>query len=204
MPNSNAIARPYNPLSADSGDEFTLLVKRYDNAKMGGKLHGLQTGETVEVRGPNQQWRWQKGAYSHYGLVCGGTGITPLIQLAKKVLENEVATVTLVTFNKTSEDILLREELEVLAKAYPTRLKVKHCVESGEIPGICDRAGKCCMQRVLKENLPPAGPGVKILVCGRKEMTEYVAGAKTPDFKQGEIGGVLKDLGYQSKHVWKI
>lgn len=196
-------ARPYNPLSASSGDTLTLLVKKYDDSKVGAKLHALQKGEAVEVKGPNQQWTFQSGKYSHYAMVAGGTGITPLIQAAEDILKNGTAKITFLTFNRTPDDVLLKQELEMLKITHPGRLEIAHHVESGEGTG-CSQAGRCCMRRILKDKLPKPGEGVLVMVCGRKEMTEHVAGPKTPDFKQGEVDGVLKSLGYESKHVWKV
>jgi len=182
----------------------TLLVKKYPDSKMGTKLHSLKEGETVEVRGPNQQWTFKKGQYSHYGIVAGGTGITPLIQAAEYILKNGTAKVTFTTFNKTPSDVLLRSELAALETSYPGRMQVVHCVEGGEKDAGCQQGGRCCMPRLLKANLPAPADGVMVLVCGPQAMTGHVAGPKTEDYKQGEIGGVLKVLGYESKHVWKV
>lgn len=198
------MTRVYNPLSAESGSQVTLLVKKYADSKMGTKLHSLKEGDTIEVKGPNQQWKFKKGEYDHYGIVAGGTGITPLIQAAQYILKNDSAKVTFATFNKTPGDVLLREELAALAKTYPGRLKIVHFVEGGDKDPGCERAGRCCMPRVLKANLPAPADRVLVLVCGPMAMTTHVAGAKTPDFKQGEVGGILKDLGYESKHVYKV
>jgi cytochrome-b5 reductase len=171
---------------------------------MGTQLHNLKQGDAVEVKGPFQQWKFTKGKYNQYGIVAGGTGITPLIQAADYILQNDTAKVTFTTFNKTPGDVLLRQELAALEKAYPDRLTVVHFVEGGEKDPSCRQAGKCCMQRNLKEVLPAPGDGVLVMVCGRKEMTDRVAGPKTPDFKQGEVGGILKDIGFETKHVHKF
>jgi len=199
------VARPYNPLSAYSGDTVTLLVKRYgEKAQMGSKLHGLKAGETVEVKGPNQQWTLpEKGTCKHYGMVAGGTGITPIVQAAEAILKQDSsAVVTLVTMNKTSQDVLLRKQLKFLEIQFCGRLKVVHCVATKTNDDGTDMEGSPSVP-LLSALLPKpsATGGVMILVCGRKEMTAAVAGPKTPDFKQGDVGGMLKELGSQ---VWKF
>merc|ERR1711939_321811 len=87
------IARPYNPLSVRSHQStVTLLVKKYGCcAKMGSALHALKPGESVELKGPNQQWSFVTGQHSSYGFVAGGTGITPVIQAIVHVLEHDTA-----------------------------------------------------------------------------------------------------------------
>lgn len=51
-------------------------------------------------------------------MVSGGTGITPIYQVVKAVLKNPLDTtkMRLVFANQTPEDILLREELDEMAK----------------------------------------------------------------------------------------
>lgn len=205
------VARPYNPLSAHSGDLVTLLVKRYgEAAKMGSKLHGLKEGDVVQVKGPNRQWSLpEKGKCKHFGMIAGGTGITPIMQAAEAILEqDEGAAVTLITLNKTSGDVLLRKELKFLQMRFGGRLTVAHIVAAktgGEDDVVTDEEGSASSE-LFKAVLPApsAAGGVMVLVCGRPPMTAAVAGPKTKDFKQGEVGGMLKELGYGEGQVWKF
>lgn len=197
-PSLNKVAKPYNPLFVESGNELTLLVKRYgSSAKAGSALHGLKPGQDVEIRGPNQQWRFEEGKYSNYVLIAGGTGITPLFQAAGYVLaHDQAATVTMYTFNKTAEDTLLVDDLKDLQAIYGGRIRVYHITDDGS-----GRPSSDLLRKVL--------PGIHaekllIMVCGPKSMTEAVAGAKAKDFSQGDLGGILKDLGYTSHQVWKV
>eukprot|EP00928_Gymnodinium_smaydae_P025943 TRINITY_DN20518_c0_g1_i1.p1 TRINITY_DN20518_c0_g1~~TRINITY_DN20518_c0_g1_i1.p1 ORF type:complete len:291 (-),score=56.58 TRINITY_DN20518_c0_g1_i1:44-916(-) len=202
---ATTVGRPYNPLSADSGDSITLLVKKYAGSKMGSHLHALKVGESVQVRGPNVQWAYERGKYCNYAMVAGGTGITPIAQAADRILKDDAAaSVTMVTFNKTADDILLRRELTRMQVMYPGRFSVTHVVESSGTSAAADVVEGRATQELLEALLPKPAKGVMVMVCGRKEMTEAVAGAKTPDFKQGEVGGVLKKLGYTSDQVWKF
>lgn len=57
---------------------------------------------------------------------------------------------------------------------------------------------------VLAKVLPPPSRNALVLVCGRPQMTAAIAGPKTPDFKQGELGGLLLELGYAQGQVWKV
>lgn len=200
------IARPYNPLSWQSGNSVTILVKKYDGAQMGTKLHSLQVNEEVEVKGPNQQWKCEPGKYKHYAMVAGGTGITPLIQASEHILKSDTASVTMLTFNKTPDDVLLRKHLAQLQVMYPGRFKVVHFVEaltSSFLAGDCLEASASSPD-ALKDFLPAPADGVLVMVCGAKGMTAAVAGSKAPDFSQGDVGGVLKTLGYSESHVWKV
>merc|ERR1712007_158386 len=105
------------------------------------------------------------------------------------------ARVTMLTLNKTEDDVLLKGELAELKKQYGMRMRIVH------------KEGQPTAE-MLYEVLP--GPWMSIpgpllvMVCGRKEMTAMVAGAKAPDFTQGELGGLLKELGYKAEQVWKV
>merc|ERR1712224_72184 len=57
---SEKIVRPYNPLDVSQKGSLTLLVKRYgEGAKMGSIMHNLKPGQSIEVKGPNQQWPFE-------------------------------------------------------------------------------------------------------------------------------------------------
>lgn len=189
---SSEVVRPYNPLSCETDGTVTLLVKRYEDSKMGTTLHNLKPGETIEMRGPNQQWSLEPGKYSKYNMIAGGTGITPLIQATQHILKHDKgASVVILTLNSTPSDSLLVQELADMANRYQGRLTVIH--ETGEPTAA-----------MLKKSLTAPGNRVMVMVCGRPQMTSFIAGPKGPNYSQGAIGGLLKKLGYSSKEVWKL
>lgn len=178
---------------------------------MGTKLHSLQAGDKIEFKGPNQQWDgWEEGKFRHYYFVAGGTGITPLMQACEFIVANDnpYTEITFITFNKSQEDILLHKELEALKDKAGPRFEVKHCIESGSARSVSmhgyNLASKEEMAKVLKQLLGDCCASKFVMICGRKEMTEHVAGPKTPDFKQGELGGILKDMNWKKENVWKV
>ena len=97
----------------------------------------------------------------------------------------------------------LQDELDELATLWPGRFKVLYAVDDtagqewGGLVGRVDAA-------VIKEHMPPPGEGTMVMTCGPKPMVAAIAGAKTPDFKQGEVGGLLAELGYTTDMVWKF
>lgn len=191
------VVKPYNPISVDEPGSFTILVKKYEGARIGGKLHELQAGQTIGVKGGFQQWTFEPFKYAHYGMVAGGTGITPLIQAASHILEHDsTAKVTLLCANKSPRDVLLQGDLAALQKRFGSRLVIHHHIDSV--------AGSPVSEEVLKRFMPAAAPGVLIMVCGPGGMVSAVAGPKAKDFTQGEVGGFLKDMGYSQVHIWKV
>ena len=65
------------------------------------------------------------------GLIAGGTGITPMLQVAQRIVENEhdATKVSLIFANVREEDILLRSKIEELAAAHPRQLKVYYVLD---------------------------------------------------------------------------
>mmetsp|Transcript_51347 Transcript_51347/g.154282 ORF Transcript_51347/g.154282 Transcript_51347/m.154282 type:complete len:313 (-) Transcript_51347:374-1312(-) len=216
------VVRPYNPLSAKSEDEVTLLVKKYgEDAKMGTKLHELAVGESILVKGPNMQWSLpDAGAVERYTFIAGGTGITPILQAAEGILRKDIdAMVNIVTFNDTPHDVLLRNELMDLVLLYgANRVRVKNFwgmpndgMEEDQLNELQRKTLKNGMayptKEVLEQYLPKptdCDGHVMVLVCGPMGMLKKVAGPKTKDYKQGDLGGVLKDLGFAKEQVWKL
>jgi len=57
-------------------------------------------------------------------------------------------------------------------------------------------------KEMLKAYLPKPGEG-KVLVCGPPPMVEAISG-KREQKSQGPLAGLLKDLGYSEKDVYKF
>jgi ring-1,2-phenylacetyl-CoA epoxidase subunit PaaE len=63
----------------------------------------------------------------HYFLIGGGSGITPLMGLLKSVLVNEPnSIVTLIYSSRNEENIIFKNQLNLLENANPERLKIIH------------------------------------------------------------------------------
>ena len=93
------VSRKYTPISyskaADGEVTLAILMKIYDQAKMGHHLEGMSVGDTIEMKGPTGRLRYERGSWTIQGIskiperrvrcknmvfVVGGTGITPAYQ----------------------------------------------------------------------------------------------------------------------------
>ena len=67
-------------------------------------------------------------SYRHLGLIAGGSGITPCLQVATELLKLERdVTVDILYANQTPEDILCQEELHAIEK--DPRVRVWYTVD---------------------------------------------------------------------------
>src|SRR5215475_8588813 len=91
-------------------------------------------GCTVKVKGPKGQMVYAPNMVREIGMLAGGTGITPMLQIIRAILRNpdDRTKVTLIYANVTIADILLREDLENFAKLYPEKFKLHLVVEKGQ------------------------------------------------------------------------
>jgi len=76
----------------------------------------------MDVRGPKGAMTYTSNMVRHIGMIAGGTGITPMLQISKAIIRgrpknggNDITKVDLIFANVNYEDILLRDELEQLA-----------------------------------------------------------------------------------------
>ncbi|RKO93791.1 hypothetical protein BDK51DRAFT_12187, partial [Blyttiomyces helicus] len=203
------IARPYSPVDYHRGggdgeeEGFELIVKRYEGGSVSGLLCGLEVGETVEMRGPIETVGYQPNLVEELGMISGGTGIAPFYLLVKQILTDPAdhTKVALICANRTSSEILLRDELEALRARFPDRLRVLHVVEHGAaeegiVPGRVE-------VDVVRRFFGAPGPEKGVLVCGPEGMVRHVAGGKLDEDRQGPLDGVLKAVGYSERQVYK-
>jgi cytochrome-b5 reductase len=111
------IVRSYTPISGDhEPGHFDLLVKSYPTGNISRHLATLGLGQTVRVRGPRGAFVYTPNMVRHFGMVAGGTGITPMLQVIRAILRGRSAgdrtIVDLIFANVTEQDILLREDLD--------------------------------------------------------------------------------------------
>jgi cytochrome-b5 reductase len=132
------IIRAYTPTShVDQVGYFDLLIKSYEYGKMSSFLHSLGPGSTVDVRGPLGRFKYTINGYPHIGLIAGGTGLTPCLQLVRTILQcpeykDDNTRLTLLFQNRCEQDILLYDELEQLRKTFTSRLQLSYFVSNAQ------------------------------------------------------------------------
>jgi len=197
--------RPYTPVSTnDTKGHCDLLIKKYPNGNVSQYVHGLKVGDSVSVKGPFKKLEYEANMKKDIGMIAGGTGITPMIQVLQTIFRNpeDKTKVAVIFANIAEEDILCRELLDGLAKEYPDRFKVHYTLDK---PPAGWKGGEGFVsESMAKANLPKPSDDTLILFCGPPPMLKAVAGPKGPNFTQGDVGGVLSALGYTNDMVYKF
>lgn len=181
------LARSYTPIKYGQDDTFQILMKKYEGGKMGAHLHSLNVGDCALMKGPTGRLTYTAGQFevkgfgnkpatvkpcSRIGLVAGGTGITPCLQIVTDVLKgkgSEGIEVWLVFANSSPADVLLEAELRQLKSEHPSQFHLHFLVSkpdsSWEAKEFCG-SGRIGLEN-LRQNLPPAKvEGSIVLYCG--------------------------------------
>jgi len=192
------VVRPYTPTTSD--DEigyFDLVVKVYfknvhprfpDGGKMSQYLESLSVGDKIDVRGPSGHLTYKrKGEFEiaekgkpskvkkcrRLGMIAGGTGITPMLQIIQAVLKDkdDKTHMSLLYANQTQDDILVRKELEKIQEEHPTRFSLWYTLDRPEdgwkySKGFID-------ETMIREHLPSYDTDTLILLCGPPPMVKF-------------------------------
>lgn len=196
-----------NARMAPSGEKgyMDLLIKKYPNGPMSTHVHDLKPGQSLDVKGPLPKYPWTPNKHPEIALVLGGTGITPGYQLIRAIFSNpeDKTKVSLIFGNIAEEDILLRKEFIELENTYPQRFRVFYALDKP--PSKWEGHKGFVTKELLKTVLPePKEENVKVFVCGPPGMMQSISGPKKSPRDQGELTGILKELGYTEDQVYKF
>ena len=82
----------------------------------------MKIGQALKVKGPKGAMVYTPNMVRHFGMIAGGTGITPMLQVVKAIIRcrarnggTDRTEVDLIFANVNKEDILLKEDLDSLA-----------------------------------------------------------------------------------------
>ena len=149
-----------------------------------------------------------RGRWGCLGMVAGGTGVAPFVQIARHLLDDasDTTIMSLLCVNRTEADILMKEDIERLARDHPSRFRVRYSLT---------RVHGGLVSPVTALPAPTDCDGnVMVLVCGTDGFVAAWAGpmVRVPEDPaqnikkqklQGPVGGVLCDLGFTASQVYK-
>lgn len=169
--------RAYSICSSRRETGVRIGVKQVPGGRVSTHLcQQARVGDLVEVFGPSGAFAVMPdpAAARWYVLVAGGSGITPLLAIARAIVEDEPASsVALIYGNRSLDDAMFREELDDLARAASDRLVVRHVVETGGLPA-CGRHGRltCDVLGDELDAIDARGPDGWYFLCGPEPMMD--------------------------------
>lgn len=167
--------RSYSMCSSPLTDHnLVVSVKRTAGGKVSNHLNDtLKAGDTLEVMEPAGNFHAEPDATAHRHIVLlgAGSGITPLLSIAKTLLHGEPQSrVSLLYGNRNRRSVIFYDELAALQQQYAARLEVIHVLSQPEA-GWQGHTGRLNQSLALKilENLPRM-PRTEYFLCGPDGM----------------------------------
>nr|ABX00685.2 NADH cytochrome b5 reductase [Mucor racemosus] len=130
--NGKRISRSYTPTTPEEDrGHFDLVIKSYPTGNISKLMGELKVGDSVGMRGPKGNFVYKSNMCREIGMIAGGTGITPMLQIIRRVCNDptDKTKINLIFANVTEDDILLKKELDEIAKASPENFKVHYVLE---------------------------------------------------------------------------
>ncbi len=176
------LRRSYSICSGRDEGELRIAVKAVPDGRFSGWINrSLMAGERLSVMTPNGRFHHplQPGAAGRYALFAAGSGITPVISVARTVLASEPASEVLLFYgNRTADGVIFRDALDDLKSRHLGRFSVLHILsgEDQEVP-LCLGRIDGERTRALMEAFGPVETLDEALICGPGAMAETVRDA---------------------------
>jgi len=173
--NGEEVRRSYSLCSAPHENEWRVAIKLVENGKFSTFANKeLKAGDVLDVMTPmgNFSISPDSDQKRSIALFAAGSGITPVISIAKTILTQEPSSdVTLFYGNRSISSIIFHEEIEGLKNEHMDRLRLVHLL-SRENLGTPLFKGRIDVKKAndlftvfLKDNLPDA-----VYICGPEQM----------------------------------
>ncbi|KAJ3063127.1 NADH-cytochrome b5 reductase [Podochytrium sp. JEL0797] len=165
------VTRSYTPISSDDDlGVLDLLIKSYPTGNISRHFSTLKIGDKVKIRGPKGNFKYTPNLVSTLGMIAGGTGITPMLQIIKASLKDpqDRTKLNLIFANVNPSDILLKKELDELAAKH-SRFNVHYVLNNPE-KGWTGGVGFVTKEMIEKHAAAPGSS--KILLCGPPPMIQ--------------------------------
>lgn len=180
--------RSYSLSSVPDDPYLSITIKEVNGGKISPLLtRRIQPGDTIEILPPEGKFTAHFGPENKRNiyLIGAGSGITPLISIARTVLEKEPrSTVILLYGSRHTSQIIFREKLDELADRYKGQLFVYHTLSKAdgaggvlksifgkkkdEWTGLKGRINPHRIEETLKQH--PFKPNDLFFICGPGDM----------------------------------
>ncbi|KAM0500367.1 hypothetical protein ACHAP8_004898 [Fusarium lateritium] len=188
-----AIIRSYTPYSdgSDCGQLDILIKIYYDTPERKGgamtqALDSLPIGHWVDFKGPVGKFVYhgnglciindRERRVRRFIMVCGGSGITPIRQVLRAVMQDPNDTTPCIVFNgnRSLKDILCKEELDSLEASNPSRCRIVNALT--DPPPDWNGVEGFVNQALVPEQMALPKPSREgdelVLVCGPPPMVK--------------------------------
>lgn len=165
------VVRYYTPVAdRESKHCFQLVVKVDDKGVMSQYLDKLKPGDSIEFRGPMGDFTYRPNKYSFIGMLAGGTGIAPMIQILRYSMQHpeDKTKFCLLYGCMADSDVLFRDEMNAMAAQHADRFSVVYLLAKPP-PGYTGLTGFITAE-VIKNHFAAPAEHQMLLMCGPPPM----------------------------------
>jgi ring-1,2-phenylacetyl-CoA epoxidase subunit PaaE len=175
---SKEIRRDYSLSSSPHSELLTVTVKEIENGVFSSYANTqLKVGDVLEVGTPNGRFVYDPKTDAENTIVAfaAGSGITPIMSIARTVLEtNTDSNFVLIYGNKSPKETIFYNEILTLQTLYNDRLKVQFVYsDADEKEALFGRIDRGNVQYILKNNTI-LNDSQKFYLCGPEGMINTV------------------------------
>jgi len=193
MLDGKSVRRTYSICSSTQDAELRLGVRIQEGGLFSNYIaNEVNVGDSLEVMPPYGHFntRLLPDQSRSYAAFVAGSGITPILSIAKTVLESEPDSRFIIFYgNRKRSTTMFIEDLSAMKNRFGERLAL-HFIMSQEATDIELYAGRVDGEKtkVLHDAFLKDNKVDEIFICGPNPMIDDVA-------------GVLQDLGYDKSHI---
>ena len=171
--NETEIRRDYSLSSSPRSGDLTVTIKEIDNGIFSTYANNhLNSGDSLEVGEPNGRFIFEPQSENANSIIAfaAGSGITPIMSIARTVLETDDKSVVLIYGNKSPEKTIFYKEILELQSTYLNRFKVQFIYsESNDDGALFGRIDTGNINYVLKNTIQ-LEPSQLFYLCGPEGM----------------------------------
>jgi len=176
--NGEEIRRDYSICTSPNSGNLKVAVKAVDGGLFSIYANTkLNIGDTIDVAPPNGRFIFepQNNISRTIAAFAAGSGITPILGIAKTVLEEETQSSFILTYgNKTPKDVIFSDELVQLQQSYPGRFNLQLIYSQADAKdSLFGRIAKSAVNFVLQNKFSHLKP-TQFYLCGPEEMIHAV------------------------------
>ena len=172
-----SVERSYSIASEpERSGELDITVERIEGGEVSPFLHEIVVpGDRLELRGPiGGYFVWEAALGGPLLLVAGGSGVVPLMAMARHRARSGTSIPTRLLFSsRTFEEIIYRDELDRLAAA-GDGFGVVHTLTRRQPDGWTGLTRRID-EAMLADALEPLGSATRAYACGPTALVEVVA-----------------------------
>ncbi|MGI9433375.1 MAG: 2Fe-2S iron-sulfur cluster-binding protein [Geminicoccaceae bacterium] len=174
------VRRSYSICSTPDDPGLSVGIRCIAGGSFSSFARGLKEGDVLDVMTPQGRFLAPIGGVHDYLLLAAGSGITPMMSIARSVLKGEPESrVTLLYANRTSDSIMFKDALDALKDSHMTRFALAHVLdeEQQDVALLNGRLDGEKLRAFARAGVIRPADHDGIYVCGPAPMMEAASAA---------------------------